>query len=418
MEKIYMEDKENDKKYRHAISGSFGSKTVFVSLAVAIIVVMVAVVWGFSGSSYAIPDISYSLPDTFKTQDVSKQYESDTGFSVFPYYTDGGIQVFCLEHMIDFVGLTDFTKGDAITDYGLLYLMANIYPNKNFDTFLHDGLQTWISQTAIWVYLYRVEDLANDGVVNNNVEEYIDGEKNPHYISPEDLVRIQTARGVVDVDDTDLTYYTRNSATGGVSVGGVTAQDPLLYEVIDDLVNRALNNRNVPNKNLSINFDNEVAVTQDNKYYQTSLVSVVGSPSDNFNGFELKLDSAPDGTFVVDANGQKIDDWTNLTATDKFYFRVPIDKVTESNKAIKFTVTGSFKTYEGNYYVAPGAQTITSVGTVNNNINKGAEIPLNYTPSVPDTGMSTAQTVYFIGLIILLSGVGIIYANVKPEESK
>ena len=74
--------------------------------------------------------------------------------------------------------------------------------------------------------------------------------------------------------------------------------------------------------------------------------------------------------------------------------------------------------HHDNYYVAEDAQTIASVASIANNVNKGAEISLNYTPRVPDTGMSTAQTVYFVGLIILLSGVGIIYANVKPEESK
>lgn len=36
----------------------------------------------------------------------------------------------------------------------------------------------------------------------------------------------------------------------------------------------------------------------------------------------------------------------------------------------------------------------------------------------PDTGMNAAQTIYFIGLIVLLCGVGIVYANTKPVESK
>ena len=36
----------------------------------------------------------------------------------------------------------------------------------------------------------------------------------------------------------------------------------------------------------------------------------------------------------------------------------------------------------------------------------------------PDTGMNAAQTIYFIGLIVLLCGLGIVYANTKPVESK
>ena len=31
--------------------------------------------------------------------------------------------------------------------------------------------------------------------------------------------------------------------------------------------------------------------------------------------------------------------------------------------------------------------------------------------------MSAAQTIYFIGLIVLLCGVGIVYANAKPIEN-
>ena len=90
----------------------------------------------------------------------------------------------------------------------------------------------------------------------------------------------------------------------------------------------------------------------------------------------------------------------------------------DENKVIKFRVIGSFTTYEGNYYVAAGAQTISSVDTVTNNKDVGSEFTIDYTPDIPDTGISAAQTVYFIGLIVLLSGVGIIYANVKPTEQK
>ena len=37
---------------------------------------------------------------------------------------------------------------------------------------------------------------------------------------------------------------------------------------------------------------------------------------------------------------------------------------------------------------------------------------------VPDTGVSSAQTIYFVGLIVLLCGVGIVYANAKPVQVK
>lgn len=416
MEKIYMEENKQRKR-----KGLFSYKKL-VGLSLIVVVVVATIVATTFDRSYAIPDVSYVLPDTFTTKDVDSQLHSDTGFSVFPYYASDGTQVFCLEHKVNFQGNTEYHKDEAITDYGLLYLMAHIYPNVKNDN-LNINLQTWISQVAVWMYLYRVDDYKDDGQLNRSlVSPCADDSADvceidltiPHsslnYISSEEFTAIESARGV-NVDD-DLTYYTLNGEEQGI----ITSNPPLLTTIVNNLVDEAWVNRSAPNKNLDLNFSNKVAVTSDNKYYQTSEVSVIGSPSDNFNGYKLEIKKAPEGTFVVDANGNEISDLTSLTPANKLYFRIPIDKVTEENKTIAFEVTGSFKTYEGNYYKAAGAQTITSVQSVNNNISKGAEIPLNYTPPVPDTGMNTAQTIYFIGLIILLSGVGIIYANVKPKE--
>lgn len=401
---------EESRKSRRRINQSFGSKSVVGSLVLAVVAVVTVVTLGFN-SSYAIPEET-KLPDNFKTAEVTKELSSDTQFFVSPYFTDGGTQVFCVEHMRDFMSDVEFDRGDLINDYGLLHLMANVYPNKSFGN-VNEDLQSWMSQVAIWLYLYRITDLDNDGQINDNVSE-----DSPHYIDPTDITKIQNARGVVVDGDPDLKYYTLNTSTGGVSTGNTTENDPLLYEVINNLVTEAIANRGKSNKDLIISHADELSITQDEKFYQTSAISVAGTPSDNFNGYELKVLSAPVGTIVVNANGEEIKDLTNFGASDKFYFRIPVDKVNDELKTVKFSVTGSFDTYEGNYYVAEDAQTIASVASIANNVNKGAEISLNYTPRVPDTGMSTAQTVYFVGLIILLSGVGIIYANVKPEESK
>lgn len=408
MEKIYMEE---NKKSRRSGNRKPGFKLAFGSLALVLVAVLGIVIASFS-RSYAVDTVTNRLPDTFTTAQVTKDLYSTggsgAGVHTAPYFTDGGIQVFCLEHTIDFEGDTSYSKDEAIDDYGLLYLMANIYPNVNYDTFLNDDLQSWISQIAIWMYLYENEKLTS-GVVDPS---------SPNYISDEEIVEIKAARGVF-IDDDFSVIYTGNPDTGGQSNVSVTASDPLLYDkYIKPLVDAALANRTVVKPSLYINFDKNIAITQDDKYYQTSQVSVAGSPATNFNGYELVLDSAPSGTFVVDVNGNKIEDLKNMSVTDKFYFRIPVDSVTEDNKVVKFSINGSFRGYSGYKYTAPGAQTITGVSTEDTVYSNGAEIPLNYSPNVPDTGMSTAQTVYFIGLIILLSGVGIIYANVKPEESK
>ena len=414
---------EENKKCRRRINQSFSSRTVLGSLALAIIAVVTVAALGFN-SSYAVPEISSrSLGDKFTTNEPGDRIISDTEFVVLPYSTtiDGtNFQLFCLEHAVDFRSGVEYLKNEGIDDYGLLYVMASIEFRSNNDPAfkaLDQNLKTWISQAAIWTYLYELADLSDE--IDDNVPEYLDAEntqKNPHYLSSEELVAIRTAKGVYVDDGNVPLYHTLDGAKAEKS--DVQALTTTLYDVyIRDLVATAIANRNIPNMQLLINVADEISITQDEKYYQTSAVTVAGSPSDNFNGYELKINKAPEGTFAVDVNGNKIEDLSNLGVNDKVYFRVPVANVTEENKLIEFSVTGVFSTYNGYYYKHDGGQTISSVDVTPSNISKGEDISLDYTPKVPDTGMSTAQTVYFIGLIILLSGIGIIYANVKPEES-
>ena len=74
--------------------------------------------------------------------------------------------------------------------------------------------------------------------------------------------------------------------------------------------------------------------------------------------------------------------------------------------------------YGANKYTSENFQKVANVGILNKSQSVPLNIQLDYTPAVGDTGMSVAQIVYFIGLIVLLTGVGIIYVNAKPAEIK
>lgn len=404
MEKIYMENNQNNRQSKFQdFMRSKGS--IICSFVLAIVAVVSLVSAGFSQVSYAIPDVQNPLPDQFETAEVNATIIGSRGkFNVVQYHTSSGIPVFCLEHGVNFCESHSYTKGDKIVDYGLLYVMANSYPNKDF---MNDGqklnnyLQTWITQVSIWVYL-------NEAAKADNITD-------PTYLakiqlSEEDLAAIKSETGVyvetIDDSEDGMTTY---------SAGGKN----LYTTYIEPLVSQALAVRKTPNKTLNVSrADETITVTEDEQYYETSLVTVTGSPSENFNGFKMSLTKAPDGTKIIGENGQELTNLDNLPTGTKFYFRIPVANISEDNKTIELSVTGSFKTYEGNYYTATGCQTISSVQTVNNNVNTGLTVELNYEPSVPETGMNTAQTVYFIGLIVLLSGVGIIYANARTSESK
>lgn len=411
MEKIYIENNKqnNNKNFLH-------SKSILGTFALAIIAVIAIVIVGVNQSSYAIPEVTNPLPDTFVTADIVdsetiKTSPAGAGHPVNPYKTTadtGSLRLFCMQPSAEFAGGKTYKKGEKVTDYGLLYLLAEL-SGKTFndeinavysDQTVREAVKTWVSQVAIWMYLNDSRVTPDSAIKNysfkEGVKEQFEGAK---ALTIGDAVTLYKADGTVGVTttDTDKTFKA-------------------VY--VDKLVEAAIAHKSTPNKVLKINKTDTISVTSDEKYYQTAQISVDGE--ENFNGYSVKLEAAPEGSFIVNANGNKLEDDNHMSGTDKFYIRVPVDKVNENNKIIKFSVTGSFTTLEGNYYFDEGNeyQTVAAVETVTNNVQTGAEIPLNYTPDVPDTGLSTAQTVYFIGLIVLLSGIGIIYANVKPSESK
>ena len=69
------------------------------------------------------------------------------------------------------------------------------------------------------------------------------------------------------------------------------------------------------------------------------------------------------------------------------------------------------------YHVASAteSQEVTTVKFTNKSTPAGKDFDL---APAPDTGISAGQTIYFIGLIVLLCGVGIIYANAKPAKAQ
>ena len=118
---------------------------------------------------------------------------------------------------------------------------------------------------------------------------------------------------------------------------------------------------------------------------------------------------------VVNENGEEINK-KDIAAGTKFYVRIPASKVTEEagTQTVKVNVTAEFTGGKAKYLYASSNEAYQRLATVSpSEISKGAEFVVS-----PDTGMNVAQTIYFVGLIVLLCGVGIVYANAKPVEAK
>ena len=119
---------------------------------------------------------------------------------------------------------------------------------------------------------------------------------------------------------------------------------------------------------------------------------------------------------LVGEDGNTISEDQDLQPGTKIFVRVPSDKVKDVSKNLALNVDATFSIYAGYIYsVDEDSQDVVTVEDQEAHILGGTVFELIGTP---DTGMNTAQTIYFIGLVVLLCGVGIIYANAKPVKKQ
>ena len=404
MEKIYM-NKNNDKKqakYQEVFKSQLSKKLSIVMVLVSF----------FSFLMIGINNVSYAAPVEIPSSDLGKSIVTQTSnvqvfgsasraFSVQMYYTTVGgktLPIFCLERDVDFVPGTTLNKSESITDQGLLYVMANSFPHYKFKDStgkeFPDEVQTWITQAAIWEYL-------NGSNLNVSNDKH-------------NLEQMKLIREIYYGDSPNTKYCDVDGCYS--SETQVDATETFYQKYIADLVTNAKQANTSVNGIMQMSKENdEISITSDEKYYQTSLITVSNTAPNNITEFTVSIEAAPAGTILVDENGQEVKDTKNLS---KFYVRIPVDKVTEDNKTVRLKTVGTFRGYAGDYYRAEGAQTVSTVYTTDVPNDTGLEFTINYTPEVPSTGMNMAQSIYFIGLIVLLCGVGIIYANAKPKTNK
>ncbi len=380
---------ENKNRNRKVVDGS-----VVLSFVVAVFALVSLVSVGFSQISYAAPT---SGDDSF-TFNVARNTDGNAWISldgtseyIVPVYyrdNDKTKHVFCVEHKVSVDDGTTYTNGGTIDDYGLLYLLNNSYASGK--EIITEGTNKevaniYITQTAIWLYL----DETHKGLADYSL----------HEISASDLTVIQTAGGTLTYND-------------GTAYGKSIKVDNL-YSLIRGLVDQA--KAADSSRQLSVAFGEESISKVDGvDYYQTPIVNVTSETSDQLKTFDVKV-SGIDNVKVVDENGAEITALNGLAKGTKFYIRIPADQVSSDTKKLTVEVVGHFDSVVGNYYIADGLQKVVTAKDTSVDINASDSIDV---VGAPDTGMSTAQTIYFIGLIVLLCGVGIVYANAKPAESK
>ena len=396
MEKIYMHDSEKNvkrgKKKQIVLGGAL----------LSIVAVAALVITTFSGISFAIPEEGVVLGDTFTSAAIvtNDRIIGETGnFTVNRFATTANDTVFCLERDIPYEPNLEYKKDITINDAGLVYLMANLYPSVSFKaddgSDLSLGAQVWLTQSAIWIYA------AQNNYPNNTT------------MTQELITSVLTEKKI---------YDTSMNTVAEVTDADVAAGKQTLYQKygIDKLLADANTLKSIPANRLDVTRKtNNISLTSDGKYYQTDYISVVGTVSSEkigkFNGYQVTLANAPEGTIVIDEDGNEIKDLSNFSVGTKFAVRVPVANLKESNKELQISVLGSFDTYIAHRYVYTGSQTVTAVKRINNNLSAPLNIQMNYTPTVPNTALDNTNTLFFIGIILLLSGLGVFYTSAKKN---
>ena len=283
---------------------------------------------------------------------------------------------------------------DTKMDYGIAYILMNSYPTKTLISGAtatesapqkgancanaNEMANIWITQSAIWGYQGV---LSSDLLISNSLKYY-----------PTDPVN----------GSCDTWSYNNSTLTGSTLWNGY----------VSGLISSAKAVKDPADSTLSVTGGDGWTKTDDG--YKSSLISVAPSSSEaSYSAYSLTLEGAPDGVKVYTEAGEDITSkLDNITAGTKVYVFVPSE---QAKKGPKFTLKASTTiTYNAAYkYVdkTTNYQPSVLVGPETKNI-EGA-ISLNV---IPDTASSISNSIYFVGVLILLCGAGIIYANVKPKK--
>ena len=336
-------------------------------------------IYGFSGLTSGITEENAGSSDMFPSPEVT------VPFSVPYMETAGGIQVFCFDKSGDIptdeTNAVSYMKSQAKADPGIAYILSQHGKHG-----LNKYAETWITQVAIWEYQYEKDNTVN------NMGTYI------KYVKNDKVLAVCSSTNVCGDDYKE------------------PAIDGLYANYIQPLINNA---KNATSSSLAITKASGDLTVTDNSYYKSQLMTVSGLTVGST--YSISLVNAPSGTKVYKNDGTEITDLNNVpSGYNQFYLLVPINKVTEKTKNLTVSVTGPSMT---TYIYEPTTTPVDAnthyqslVVPVEEVVNTGVD--LTYAPNVPDTGMSTTQSVYFIGLVILLCGIGIIYANAKPRKSE
>ena len=223
--------------------------------------------------------------------------------------------------------------------------------------------------------------------------------------------------GVNNLDESDITTI-KDAQKVTYAVDGQAAPTeysiPNLYnDYIKKLVDAALNAQGAKNFSLVKASDD---LTLNGDWYWSSEFAVQSTTWDDLETYDISVGGI-DGAKVVDVDGNDMQT-TGVSKDKKFKVLIPKSSVNSNSQTLSVVARGKFNGLDGSYYVATiDGEHQKVVGVSGKVVYVDADASIEVV-GAPDTAKNAIQILYFIGLIILLSGVGIIYANTKTVQVK
>lgn len=294
------------------------------------------------------------------------------------------------------------TKGNQM-DYKIAYVLTHGYNKQylmedGFSEVLEQGsssgtetaqargkdmVNLWITQAAIW----NLQNSFTSTELNNEPIRYT---------------------------LSDIGYYRLTSGSDNLS-------SAKLWQHVEALVDGANNSKDPSTATLSVTGDTNW--TKSDNISKSGLITVASlNDLAKLATYSISLENAPEGTKIYTEDGTDItDNSSDIAANKKIYITIDnskIDKTKEYN--FKINATGNI-IYDAAYQYVDNSnqcngvacQPSVLVGPTTKNIAGALDFKI-----VPDTASSLSKTIYYIGFIILLSGVGIIYANIRPKKQE
>ena len=357
---------------------------------------------------------SNGLPDTITRGEVkyvfSKGVNEVTGKANYPFYAEdstGTYQLYCSDRNNgNFTGSYTLTK-DKRMNYGYWFLLApkaeydikSVYTRKFANSQYVNGdldenfvatdmMNTWITQMSIWGYQGSISsNEITDGLLaykssSDSTSEY-------EMFSDSTFTSGLYAKALWD-------KYVASNIKRAQEYDANSPYDVTMSIGVDGDWSKIDGTDNVKSGLISISLSNDILGK-----------GIIATPT-----YSLSFDNAPEGTKVYTEDGKEITDLSSIPIDEKVYLVVP---KSDTKEDYKFSVkANSTITYSAVYqYVdkESGHQPSMLIGPESKDLNASLEMTL-----APDTALSVSNSIYFLGFLILISGVFVIYANVKTKE--